>query len=161
MTLSGKANEDSKKFRARFFGKNQIRISESINGFCVFWGKSKNGSWIISERFRQSYFFTKRSNLLVKNSRKTKILHSFSVEKTAKLLNCLCLLFRLKVKERYLFLKKKSGIFRFRGNDILTSILSVLHPFLSLPNDDLRECLRKNRPVILDQKINSPYIQGY
>ena len=24
----------------------QIRISESKNGFCVFWGKSKNGSWI-------------------------------------------------------------------------------------------------------------------
>ena len=25
----------------------------------------------------------------------------------------------------------------------------------------LRACLRKNRPVILDQKINFPYILGY
>ena len=25
----------------------------------------------------------------------------------------------------------------------------------------LRACLRKNRPVILDQKINFPYIPGY
>ena len=30
----------------RFFEKIQIRISESKNGFCVFLGKSKNGSWI-------------------------------------------------------------------------------------------------------------------
>ena len=51
---------------------------------------------------------------------------------------CLCLSFRLKVKKRYLFLKKKSGIFSFRVNDILTSILSALHPFLTLPNDVLK-----------------------
>ena len=51
---------------------------------------------------------------------------------------CLCLAFFLKVKKRYLFLKKKSGIFSFRVNDILTSILSALHPFLTLPNDDLK-----------------------
>ena len=51
---------------------------------------------------------------------------------------CLCLSFRLKVKKRYLLLKKKSGIFSFRVNDILTSILSALHPFLTLPNDVLK-----------------------
>ena len=34
-------------------------------------------------------------------------------------------------------MKKKSGIFIFRVNDILTSILSALHPFLTSPNDDL------------------------
>ena len=51
---------------------------------------------------------------------------------------CLCLSFRLKVKKRYLLLKKKSGIFSFRVNDILTSILSTFHPFLTLPNDDLK-----------------------
>ena len=32
--------------RVRFFGKIQIRISESKNGFWVFLGISKNGSWI-------------------------------------------------------------------------------------------------------------------
>ena len=32
--------------RVRFFGKIQIRISESKNGFWVFWGISKNESWI-------------------------------------------------------------------------------------------------------------------
>ena len=50
---------------------------------------------------------------------------------------CPWLSFRLKVKKRYLFGKKKSGIFSFRVNDILTSILSALHPFLTLPNDVL------------------------
>ena len=39
---------------------------------------------------------------------------------------CLCLSFRIKVKKRYLLLKKKSGIFSYRVNDILTSILSTL-----------------------------------
>ena len=34
-------------------------------------------------------------------------------------------------------MKKKSGIFIFRVNDILTSILSALHPFLS-PDDELK-----------------------
>ena len=32
----------------------------------------------------------------------------------------------------------KSGIFSFRVNDILTSILSTLHLFLTLPNDVLK-----------------------
>ena len=36
------------------------------------------------------------------------------------------------------FLKKKSGIFSSRVNDILTSILSALHPFLPLPNNVLK-----------------------
>ena len=61
------------------------------------------------------------------------------VEQNAKLLPFfLCLSFRLKVKKRYLFLKKKSGIFSFRVNDILTSILSALHPFLTLRNNVLK-----------------------
>ena len=61
------------------------------------------------------------------------------VEQNAKLLPFfLCLSFRLKVKKRYLFLKKKSGISSFQVNDILTSILSALHPFLTLPNDVLK-----------------------
>ena len=37
-------------------------------------------------------FFTKRSTLLVKTSRKTKFLHSFSVERNAKLLPFLSML---------------------------------------------------------------------
>ena len=35
-------------------------------------------------------------------------------------------------------MKKKSGIFSFRANDILTSILSAFHPLLTLPKDDLK-----------------------
>ena len=34
-------------------------------------------------------------------------------------------------------MKKKSSIFSFQVIDILTSILSALHPFPTLPNDDL------------------------
>ena len=41
--------------RVRFWGKIQIRISESTNGFCVFLGKSKNGSWI---RFSEEKWYT-------------------------------------------------------------------------------------------------------
>ena len=43
----------------------------------------------IIERFRQFYFFTKRSILLVENSRKTnlKFLHSFSVEQKCKVIS--------------------------------------------------------------------------
>ena len=47
---------------------------------------------LISERFRQFYFFTKRSTLLVKNTRKTKFLHSLSKEQNAKLLPFLSML---------------------------------------------------------------------
>ena len=47
---------------------------------------------LISERFRQFYFCTKRSTLLVKNSRKNRFLHSFSVEQNAKLLPFLSML---------------------------------------------------------------------
>ena len=46
----------------------------------------------ISERFRQFYFFTKRTTLLVKNSIKTKFLLSFSVEQNTKLLPFLSML---------------------------------------------------------------------
>ena len=91
----------------------------------------------ISERFRQFYFFTKRLTLLVKNSRKTKFLHSFSVEQNAKLLPFFYLGQKLR-KGTFFWKKKNSGIFSFRVNDILTSILSALHPFLTLPNDVLK-----------------------
>ena len=114
----------------------------------------------ISERFRQFYFLTKSSTLLVKTSRKTKFLYSFSEEQNANLLPFFVSAqsFRLKVKKRYLFLKKKSGIFIFRVNDILTSILSAFHPFLTLPNDDLKHergsriFLSLSRDLIKDAK---------
>ena len=35
-------------------------------------------------------------------------------------------------------MKRKSGIFSFRVNAILTSILSALHPFFTLPNNVLK-----------------------
>ena len=93
----------------------------------------------ISERFWQFYFFTKRSTLLVKTSRKLSFCIHFPYNKMQNCyLFCLCLSFRIKVKKRYLLLKKKSGIFSFRVNDILTSILSALHPFLASPNDVLK-----------------------
>ena len=69
---------------------------------------------------------------------------------------CLCLSFRLKVKKRYLLLKKKSGIFSFGVNDILTSILSALHPFLTLPNDDLKR-ERGSRTVL---SLSSDLMEG-
>ena len=46
----------------------------------------------ISERFRQFYFFTKRSNLQLEKSRKINFMHSFFVEKNAKLLPFLLML---------------------------------------------------------------------
>ena len=70
-------------------------------------------------------------------SRKTKFLHSFSVEQNAKLLP-FCRLGQKLRKGTFVLKKKNSGIFSFRVNDILTSILSALHPFLTLPNDDLK-----------------------
>ena len=53
---------------------------------------------------------------------------------------CLCLSFRIKVKKRYLLFEKEVGYSQlsFRVNDILTSILSALHPFLASPNDVLK-----------------------
>ena len=105
----------------------------------VFHRTKQTQTTTISERFRQFYFSTKRSTLLVKDNRKTKFEHSFSVEQKAKLLPfCLCLSFRLKVKKRYLFWKKKVGIFRIWVNDILTSILSALHSFLTFPNNFIK-----------------------
>ena len=35
------------KLRVRFFGKIQIRISDSKNGFYLFLGKSKHGPWML------------------------------------------------------------------------------------------------------------------
>ena len=53
-------------------------------------------------------------------------------------------------------MKKKSGIFIFRVNDILTSILSALHPFLTLPNDDLK--LERGSRIFLS--LSSDLIKG-
>ena len=46
----------------------------------------------ISERFRQFYFFTKGSTLLLEKSRKINFLHSFFIEQNAKLLPFLLIL---------------------------------------------------------------------
>ena len=43
-------------------------------------------TFTISERFRQFYFSTKRSTLLLEKSRKINFLHSFFIEQNAKLL---------------------------------------------------------------------------
>ena len=53
-------------------------------------------------------------------------------------------------------MKKKTGIFSFRVNDILTSILSALHPFLNLPNDDLKRA-RGSRTVL---SLSSDLMKG-
>ena len=53
-------------------------------------------------------------------------------------------------------MKKKSGIFSFRVNDILTSILSALHPFLTLPNDDLKRA-RGSRTIL---SLSSDLMKG-
>ena len=68
------------------------KISERFQQFYLFTKRSTLLVEKIIERFRQFYFFTKRSTLLVKNSRKTKFLHSFSVEQNAKLLPFLSML---------------------------------------------------------------------
>ena len=46
----------SRKKGAVFFGKIQIRISESKIWFCIFGGKSKNGSWIHKIHTLEGFF---------------------------------------------------------------------------------------------------------
>ena len=46
----------AEKFKGVFWGEIQIRISESKNGFCVFWGKSKYGSWINKIQTQGGFF---------------------------------------------------------------------------------------------------------
>ena len=58
--------------------------------------------------------------------------------------------------KRYLFFKKKSGIFSYRVNDTLTSILSALHPFLTLPNVDLKR--ERGSPTFLS--LSSDLMKG-
>ena len=89
----------------------------------------------ISERFRQFSFFTKRSTLLLEKSRKINFLHLFFIEQHAKLLPFLLMLVD-QVKST--FLEKKGGYFKLSGENILTSILSAFHPFLTLPNKTLK-----------------------
>ena len=93
----------------------------------------------ISERFRNSTFLQKGQRCQLKTAEKLRFCIHFSQNKMQNCYPlCLCLSFKLKVKKRYLFLKKKSCIFSFRVDDILTSILSALHPFLTFPNDLLK-----------------------
>ena len=88
----------------------------------------------ISERIQQLCFFTKRSTLLLEKSRKINFLHLFFIEQHAKLLPFLLMLVdQVKSQKRY-FLEKKGGHFKLSGENILTSILSAFHPFLTLPN---------------------------
>ena len=46
----------SRKKGCGFFGKIQIRISESKIGFCIVGGKSKNGSWIHKIHTLEGFF---------------------------------------------------------------------------------------------------------
>ena len=86
-----------------------------------------------------STFLQKGQLCQLKTAEKLRFCIHFSQNKMQNCyLFCLCLSFKLKVKKRYLFLKKKSCIFSFRVDDILTSILSALHPFLTFPNDLLK-----------------------
>ena len=55
------------------------------------------------------------------------------------------------------FLKKKSGILSFRVNDILMSILSALHPFLTLPDDVLN---RKRGTLVVEEGPVTPFLCG-
>ena len=97
------------------------------------------GGFIISERFRQFYFFTKRSNLLLEKSRKIK-LSAFIFHRTkCKIVTFFVNASRLGEKlKKGTFLEKKGGYFKLSGENILTSILSAFHPFLTLPNKTLK-----------------------
>ena len=69
----------------------------------------------ISERFRQFYFFTKRSTLLLEKSRKINFLHLFFIEQNAKLFPFLLMLVdQVKSKKKGTFSEKKAGILNFR-----------------------------------------------
>ena len=98
-------------------------------------GKSQGIS--ISERFQQFCFFTKGSTLLLlEKSRKINFLHKFFIEQHAKLFPFLLMLGE-EIKKGT-FLEKKGGYFKLSGENILTSILSTFHPFLTLPNNTLK-----------------------
>ena len=63
-----------------------------VPAILLFYKKINSATWKISERFRQFYFFTKTSTLLLKKSRKMNFLHSFFIEQNAKLLPFLLML---------------------------------------------------------------------
>ena len=67
-------------------------FSFRMASFHSYIGKSTVSCLIISERFRQFYFFTKRSTLLLEKSRKINFLHLFFIEQHAKLLPFLLML---------------------------------------------------------------------
>ena len=85
----------------------KVRILKSI----ITWSVMR-----ISERFRQFCFFTKRSTLLLENSRKIN-LHLFFIEQHAKFfLFLLMLVDQVKSKKRYLFREKRRVFKAFEWN---------------------------------------------
>ena len=59
--LPSNRKRDLHRLWVHFFGKIQIRISESENGFCVFLGKSINGSWIHKIHTQGGFFGSNRN----------------------------------------------------------------------------------------------------
>ena len=59
--LPSNRKRDLHRLWVHFFGKIQIRISESKNGFCVFLGKSINGSWIHKIHTQGGFFGSNRN----------------------------------------------------------------------------------------------------
>ena len=83
------ANHPSCKAFAQFISDTLIKISFRRH---LPLGQGREMSTSISERFRQFCFFTKRSTLLLENSRKIIFLHLFIIEQHAKLLPYLLIL---------------------------------------------------------------------
>ena len=65
---------------------------------------------------------------------------------------CLCLSFSVKVKKRYVLLKKKSGIFSFRVNDILTSINCPLFIHFSLYQAVSSDLMKGTKKIKIPQR---------
>ena len=95
------------KINLTFWCSGMFHVPVFFFCFCVFWRRGEGGGgggihfpWsyhafgtkTISERFRQFYFFTKRSTLLLEKSRKINFLHLFFIEQHAKLLPFLLML---------------------------------------------------------------------
>ena len=93
----------------------------------------------MSERFRQFYFSWKRSTLLLEKSRKINFLHFIFHRTTCKIFTFFANASRSGEKlKKDTLLEKKGGYFKLSSENILTSILSTFHAFLTLPNKTLR-----------------------
>ena len=85
-----------------------------------------------------SAFLQKDQFFYLKRAQKLNFLHLFFIEQHEKFLPFLLMLVdRAKLKKRYLF-RKKGGYFKLSSENILTSILSTIHAFLTLPNKTLK-----------------------